>query len=50
MDNGSFAVGVQAGRFLLERLADPGLPARTHLVPTTLEVRGSTAAPPRDTD
>ncbi|MFV0460105.1 MAG: LacI family DNA-binding transcriptional regulator [Actinomycetales bacterium] len=46
VDNGNFAVGAQAGRYLVERLADPGLPGRLHLVPTTLEVRASTAAPP----
>jgi DNA-binding LacI/PurR family transcriptional regulator len=46
VDNGNFGVGVQAGRFLVERLANPGLPQRVHLVPTRLEVRSSTAAPP----
>lgn len=46
VDNGNFAVGVQAGTFLGERLAGPVGPSRLHLVPTTLEVRGSTAAPP----
>ena len=46
VDNGNFPVGAQAGRFLIERLANPGLAQRLHLVPTTLEVRGSTAAPP----
>lgn len=46
VDNGNLAVGVQAGRFLLERLARPDLPARYHLVPTVLQVRGSTAHPP----
>ena len=46
VDNGSFGVGVQAGRFLVERLANPHLPQRLHLVPTSLQVRGSTAAPP----
>ncbi len=43
VDNGNFAVGAQAGRFLLERIATPSLPQRLHVVPTTLEVRGSTA-------
>ncbi len=47
VDNGNFPVGAQAGRYLIERLADPGLPGRLHLVPTTLEVRASTAPPPR---
>jgi len=46
VDNGNFGVGVQAGRFLVDRLADPTLPRRAHVVPTVLEVRGSTAAPP----
>jgi DNA-binding LacI/PurR family transcriptional regulator len=46
VDNGNFGVGVQAGRFLIERLASPTLPQRIHLVPTRLEVRSSTAAPP----
>ncbi|MDF1488074.1 LacI family DNA-binding transcriptional regulator [Tessaracoccus caeni] len=45
IDNGSFAVGAQAGRFLIERLATPSLPARIHLVTPRLEVRGSTSAP-----
>lgn len=45
VDNGNFAVGVQAGKFLTERLKAPTLPARVHAVPTTLEVRGSTGAP-----
>lgn len=46
VDNGNFAVGVQAGRFLAERLQVPNLPARTHSVPTRLEVRGSTGPSP----
>jgi len=46
VDNGNFAVGAQAGRFLVERIATPTLPGRVHVVPTTLEVRGSTSAPP----
>lgn len=45
VDNGNYPVGVQAGRFLLDRLARPDLPNRLHLVPSTLEVRGSTAPP-----
>lgn len=45
VDNGNFAVGAQAGRFLIERLAAPTLPARLHLVPTSLVARGSTAPP-----
>lgn len=43
VDNGSFAVGAQAGRFLIDRLTTPGLPPRIHQVPVTLEVRGSTS-------
>lgn len=50
VDNGNFGVGVQAGRYLIERLANPGLAQRIHLVPTSLEVRGSTAAPPAGRD
>jgi DNA-binding LacI/PurR family transcriptional regulator len=46
VDNGNLAVGVQAGTYLLERLTLPDLPARLHLVPTALQVRGSTAHPP----
>ncbi|HSK34994.1 MAG TPA: LacI family DNA-binding transcriptional regulator [Propionicimonas sp.] len=45
VDNGNFGVGAQAGRFMVERIANPDLPARLHLVPSTLEVRGSTAPP-----
>lgn len=45
VDNGNLGVGVQAGTYLLERLAHPELPARLHLVPTELQVRGSTAHP-----
>lgn len=46
VDNGNFAVGAQAGRFLIERLANPSLPPRIHQVTAELEVRGSTTAPP----
>nr|WP_240189114.1 LacI family DNA-binding transcriptional regulator [Nakamurella flavida] len=45
VDNGNFAVGAQAGRFLVERIADPSLPARRFIVPTRLVVRGTTASP-----
>lgn len=44
VNSGNFAVGAQAGRFLIERLADPALPARTHLGVATLEMRGSSGA------
>jgi DNA-binding LacI/PurR family transcriptional regulator len=47
VDNGNLAVGVEAGKFVLERLATPELPARLHQVPTQLQARGSTGQPPR---
>ncbi|MCF3141455.1 LacI family transcriptional regulator [Paenarthrobacter sp. AR 02] len=46
VDNGNLAVGVEAGKFILERLAAPGLPARLHEVPSQLQVRGSTGNAP----
>jgi DNA-binding LacI/PurR family transcriptional regulator len=46
VDTGNFAVGTQAGRFLVERMANPDLGNRLHLVQSSLEVRGSTAPPP----
>ena len=46
VDNGNFAVGVQAGRFLTSRLDARGLPARLHTVATDLRVRGSSGPPP----
>lgn len=45
VDNGNFAVGAKAGEFLAERLGGPVGARRLHLVPTSLAVRGSTAAP-----
>ncbi len=45
VDNGSFEVGVQAGRYLIDRLKNPLLEQRVHLVPTALVVRSSTGAP-----
>nr|WP_167265531.1 LacI family DNA-binding transcriptional regulator [Paenarthrobacter ilicis] len=42
VDNGNLAVGVEAGKFILERLSTPDLPARLHQVPSQLQVRGST--------
>lgn len=45
VDNGNLAVGVQAGKFLLERLAAPDLPKRVHSVSSELQVRGSTGRP-----
>jgi DNA-binding LacI/PurR family transcriptional regulator len=46
VDNGNFAVGLQAGRYVLERRENRGLPQRLHLVPTQLLVRGSTGHAP----
>lgn len=45
VNSGNFAVGAQAGRFLIERLADPALPGRIHRGVATLEMRGSSGAP-----
>lgn len=45
VDNGNLAVGVQAGKYLIERLEASVQLQRIHLVPTSLEVRGSTAPP-----
>ncbi len=47
VDNGNFAVGVQAGRCLLARLQGGTGPGELHLVPPSLVVRGSSAAPGR---
>jgi len=47
VDNGNYALGVQAGKFITDRLSDPGLPARLQCVPTSLHVRTSSAAAPR---
>ncbi|XAS72608.1 LacI family DNA-binding transcriptional regulator [Micrococcaceae bacterium Sec5.1] len=46
VDNGNLAVGVEAGKFILERLTTPNLPARLHLVPSQLQVRGSSGQAP----
>lgn len=46
VDNGSFAVGVQAGSYLIERLRQGVQLQRVHLVPTSLVVRSTSAAPP----
>ena len=46
VDNGNLAVGVEAGKFILQRLASPDLPARIHQVPSQLQVRGSTGEAP----
>lgn len=45
VDNGNLAVGVQAGRFILERLGSPDVPRRLHLVSSELQVRGSSSQP-----
>jgi DNA-binding LacI/PurR family transcriptional regulator len=37
-------IGNQAAALLLERIEQPSLPARTHILPTTLIVRGSCGA------
>ncbi len=44
VDNGNFAVGTQAAKFLLQRLDNPELPRRVHRHRPALTVRGSTAA------
>jgi DNA-binding LacI/PurR family transcriptional regulator len=44
IDNGNFAVGVQAAKFLLERLDNPRLPQRDFVDPE-LHIRRSTQAP-----
>jgi DNA-binding LacI/PurR family transcriptional regulator len=46
VDNGNLAVGVQAGKFILERIGGPEVPRRLHLVSSELQVRGSTSHPP----
>lgn len=48
VDNGNFAVGVQAGKFLSERLQAPNLPARTYSIPTQLHIRSTTARAPAE--
>ena len=45
VDNAGFGIGVQSGRYLIERLSDPTMAGRVHMVATRLEVRGSTAKP-----
>ncbi|MEA4943780.1 MAG: LacI family DNA-binding transcriptional regulator [Propionicimonas sp.] len=47
VDNGNFAVGVQAGRCLVSRLEGRSGDGELHLVPSSLVVRGSTGAAPR---
>ncbi len=45
VDNGNFAVGSQAAKFLLQRLDRPDLAQRVYLHPPTVSIRRSTAAP-----
>lgn len=47
VDNASFEVGRRAGRALLHRISAPTAPASEQLVDPRLQVRGSTAEPPR---
>lgn len=47
VDNGNFAVGARAAKFLLQRLERPGLPQRVHTHTPTLTVRRTTASPTR---
>ncbi|MBS1696392.1 MAG: LacI family DNA-binding transcriptional regulator [Actinobacteria bacterium] len=47
VDNGNFAVGSQAAKFLLQRIQRPDLPQRVYLHPPTLSIRRSTAGPPQ---
>jgi DNA-binding LacI/PurR family transcriptional regulator len=46
VDSAGYDAGRLAARTLLARVADPGRPAELHLLPPTLQVRGSTAPPP----
>jgi len=43
IDNGTFAIGVQAARWLAERIAGDDQTARVHRVPVSLQVRATTA-------
>jgi LacI family transcriptional regulator len=40
-----YEIGATAARLLLERIRQPSTPPRTVVLPVTLSVRGSTAAP-----
>jgi DNA-binding LacI/PurR family transcriptional regulator len=46
VDNGSFAVGVQAGKYLTERIEAPTLSSRLHSITSELHIRGSTGPAP----
>ena len=48
VDNGNFAVGAQAAKFLLQRLDGGSQPQRVYLHQPTLCIRRSTAAPASD--
>lgn len=43
MDNAGHEVGRRAAQCLLDRIADPGRPAKVVLTAPSLEVRGTTA-------
>jgi DNA-binding LacI/PurR family transcriptional regulator len=45
VDGAGREVGRQAARLLLTRMSDPGRPAELHVIPPTLAVRGTSAAP-----
>lgn len=45
VDNGNFAVGAQAAKFLLQRIGGASQPQRVYLHQPTLSIRRSTAAP-----
>ena len=47
VDNGTFAIGVQSGRFAIERISGRSGGARVHRVAATLEVRRTTGPAPR---
>jgi DNA-binding LacI/PurR family transcriptional regulator len=47
IDSAGFEAGRLAARTLLARVADPARDAELHLLTPTLQVRGSTAPPPR---
>ncbi|WP_380160677.1 LacI family DNA-binding transcriptional regulator [Kineococcus sp. R86509] len=49
VDNGTFAIGVQSGRFVTERLAGAGQGGRVHRVAATLAVRRTTGPAPATT-
>ncbi|WP_432522787.1 LacI family DNA-binding transcriptional regulator [Kineococcus sp. SYSU DK006] len=46
VENGTLAIGVQAARFLAERIDGKGRAPRVHQVPASLVVRRTTSSPP----